>query len=46
LFAGPNAAPARLDHAMDDIRRRFGKGLLTRASLLQMPPGKPRSRPE
>jgi hypothetical protein len=29
---------------MDGIRRRFGKDVLTRASLLQMPPGKPRGR--
>jgi DNA polymerase-4 len=44
LFAGADPAPARLDHAMDGIRRRFGKDVLTRASLLQMPPGKPRGR--
>ena len=39
LFAGARAAPGRLDSAVDGIRERFGKGLLTRASLLQKPPG-------
>ncbi len=42
LFAGANAAPGRMDCAVDSIRRRFGNGLLTRASLLQAPPGKPK----
>jgi DNA polymerase-4 len=42
LFAAAGAAPARLDHAVDGIRRRFGKDLLTRASLLHAPPGKPK----
>jgi DNA polymerase-4 len=36
LFAEMPAAPtARLDAAVDDIRRRFGAGVLTRASRLQ-----------
>ena len=30
-------APARLDSTVDGIRERFGKGALTRASLLQKP---------
>ncbi len=42
LFAHADAAPARLDHAVDGIRQRFGRGVLTRASLLQMPPFKPK----
>jgi DNA polymerase-4 len=42
LFAHADAAPARLDHAVDGIRPRFGRGVLTRASLLQMPPFKPK----
>jgi DNA polymerase-4 len=42
LFAGANAAPASMDGAVDRIRRRFGNGLLTRASLLRAPPGKPK----
>jgi DNA polymerase-4 len=42
LFAGARASPARLDHAVDGIRERFGKGLLTRASLLRKPPGGPK----
>ncbi len=37
LFAATPAKESRLDHAVDDIRRRFGSALLTRASLL--PPG-------
>jgi DNA polymerase IV len=39
LFSAPNA-PARLDSTVDGIRERFGKGSLTRASLLQKPPGR------
>jgi DNA polymerase-4 len=42
LFAEARASPARLDDAVDGIRERFGKGLLTRASLLQRPPGGPK----
>jgi len=42
LFAGARTSPARLDDAVDGIRERFGKGLLTRASLLQKPPGGPK----
>jgi DNA polymerase-4 len=34
LFAATPAKESRLDHAVDDIRRRFGSALLTRASLL------------
>jgi hypothetical protein len=35
LFSGPEAtAGSRLDKAVDGIRDRFGKQLLTRASLL------------
>ena len=37
LFAAGPPKDSRLDHAVDDIRRRFGKSLVTRASLL--PPG-------
>jgi DNA polymerase-4 len=43
LFGRGDAAPARLDHAVDGVRRRFGPGLLTRASLLQTPAGKPKA---
>jgi DNA polymerase IV len=39
LFAAPNA-PTGLDSTVDGIRERFGKGSLTRASLLQKPPGR------
>ena len=39
LFSAPNA-PAGLDSTVDGIRERFGKGSLTRASLLQKPPGR------
>jgi len=42
LFAPASAAPpkgSRLDTAIDDIRDRFGTGMLTRASLL--PPSEP-----
>jgi DNA polymerase-4 len=35
LFAAAPAAGARLDSAVDDIRRRFGSALVTRASHLQ-----------
>jgi DNA polymerase-4 len=42
LFAGGRTAPARLDDAVDGIRERFGKALLTRASLLRKPPGEPK----
>jgi DNA polymerase-4 len=42
LFADARASPARLDEAVDGIRERFGKGLLTRASLLHKPPGGPK----
>jgi DNA polymerase-4 len=42
LFAPADAAPTRLDHTVDGIRDRFGKHLLTRASLLQGPRGKPK----
>jgi DNA polymerase-4 len=39
LFAADGAAPAgRLDSTVDDIRQRFGKAVLTRASLLPRPP--------
>jgi hypothetical protein len=31
-----------LDHTVDGIRERFGKHLLTRASLLQGPRAKPK----
>ena len=34
LFAAGEPQDSRLDHAVDDIRRRFGKSMLTRASLL------------
>lgn len=34
LFAAAPAKHARLDAAVDDIRERFGSGILTRASLL------------
>jgi len=34
LFAADPPRDSRLDHAVDDIRRRFGKALVTRASLL------------
>ena len=34
LFAQAPAAPSPLDAAVDDIRRRFGSALLTRASHL------------
>jgi DNA polymerase IV len=34
LFPGPGATSSRLDAAVDDIRGRFGPGILTRASLL------------
>jgi hypothetical protein len=34
LFSGPGASSSRLDAAVDDIRGRFGPGILTRASLL------------
>jgi DNA polymerase-4 len=38
LFQGAVAAPAeRLDQTVDGIRARFGKGVLTRASLLPKP---------
>jgi hypothetical protein len=33
--------PARLDSTVDGIRERFGKGSLTRASLLHKP-GEPK----
>jgi DNA polymerase-4 len=39
LFSAPNA-PARLDSTVDGIRERFGRAALTRASLLQKPPGR------
>ena len=38
LFGAGLAAGSRLDVAIDDIRDRFGSGMLTRASLL---PGTP-----
>jgi len=38
LFAGV-APPSRLDATVDGIRERFGKSLLTRASLLPRTPG-------
>ena len=47
LFAGGALRDARLDAAVDDIRRRFGGDLLTRASLLDADPpgpGAPRNR--
>jgi DNA polymerase IV len=34
LFQDPGASSSRLDAAVDDIRGRFGPGILTRASLL------------
>jgi DNA polymerase IV len=34
LFLGPGASSSRLDAAVDDIRGRFGAGILIRASLL------------
>jgi len=37
LFAGV-AQPSRLDATVDGIRERFGKSLLTRASLLAAEP--------
>jgi DNA polymerase-4 len=37
LFEAAPARDAKLDTAVDDIRRRFGGGLLTRASLLDPP---------
>jgi DNA polymerase IV len=41
LFSGPSPAQgARLDSAVDGIRDRFGKALLTRASLLTRTPEK------
>jgi len=46
LFEAAPARDARLDAAVDDIRRRFGGGVLTRASLLEEPPagsGAPRN---
>ena len=33
--------PASLDNTVDGIRERFGRGSLTRASLLKKPPGRP-----
>jgi DNA polymerase IV len=40
LFSGPLPdAGSRLDSAVDGIRDRFGRGLLTRASLLPKGPG-------
>ena len=47
LFDGGALRDARLDAAVDDIRRRFGGDLLTRASLLDADPpgpGAPRNR--
>jgi DNA polymerase-4 len=41
LFQAAPARDARLDAAVDDIRRRFGGGLLTRASLLEAAPAEP-----
>jgi hypothetical protein len=38
LFAGVQQ-PSRLDATVDGIRERFGKALLTRASLLPRTPG-------
>jgi hypothetical protein len=34
LFAGSAAQGSRLDAAVDGIRERFGRNMLTRASLL------------
>ena len=39
LFAGEPQPRSRLDAMVDDIRGRFGSGLLTRASLLPRTPG-------
>lgn len=39
LFAAGPAKVSLLDSAVDDIRRRFGSGLLTRASHLKVAPG-------
>jgi DNA polymerase IV len=40
LFSGPQPdSSSRLDSAVDGIRDRFGRGLLTRASLLPRSPG-------
>jgi DNA polymerase IV len=44
LFAAsPAGAPAPLDKLVDGIRDRFGKDLLTRASLLSKAPGRSRT---
>ena len=37
--ASGNEPSGRLDSTVDDIRQRFGKAVLTRASLLPRPPG-------
>jgi DNA polymerase-4 len=39
LFAADPPQGSLLDSAVDDIRRRFGSGLLTRASHLKAAPG-------
>jgi hypothetical protein len=39
MFASAPPPTTRLDTAVDSIHLRFGKGLLTRASLLPKAPG-------